>query len=89
MKKIKKIVLKDAKLLSTQEMKNLFGGSGSSGVSCKSNGKECTLYILDHNNVWMPHTGTCQTLQSGGWFRCACVVSKYSSNPDKPSNVCN
>lgn len=34
MKQIKKVVLKDAKLLSTNEMKLLFGGSGSKMTSC-------------------------------------------------------
>lgn len=35
MKPIKPIVLKDAKLLSTNEMKNLFGGSSAeSGTEC-------------------------------------------------------
>jgi natural product precursor len=88
MKTIKKIILNDAKLLTTDEMKHLFGGSGSSRTKCVSEGKSCTLYIPDHNRVLLPYSGECKTLRSGAWIRCACVVSEYSSDPSKPSHAC-
>ena len=88
MKTIKKIILTDAKMLTTDEMKHLFGGSGSSSrTKCMSEGKSCTLYIPDHKDV-LPYSGKCKTLRSGAWIRCACVVSEYSSDPSKPSHAC-
>lgn len=57
MKQIKKVVLKEATKLSQEEMKHVFGGSGSMGsgscfTSCKSK---------DHNILKSGFTKDCET----------------------------
>lgn len=48
MKNIHRIVLKDAKILSLDEMKHLFGGSGASMTSCSTDcGSQPSKTITD------------------------------------------
>lgn len=92
MRKIQPIVLKEASLLSNEEMKNLFGGSAASSGSsvCHSEGKACTLMVkLKGQSDYLPFAGKCTTLTSGAWKRCACVAGDYSSDPSHPSNCCS
>lgn len=83
MKPIKKVVLKDAKVLSSYEMKNLFGGSGTSGIKCKVG--TCNLYI---HELGVTVSGICKIGMSGGYTRCYCKNGKYSSDPNKESTQC-
>lgn len=90
MKKINPITLKDAKVLSIEEMKLLFGGSAAKNSAiCQSEGKRCTLMVQFWGSGYLPFTGQCKTLTSGAWKRCACVAGDYSSDPSKPSNACS
>ena len=91
MKSIKLIALKEAKLITNEEMKNLFGGSstGSGSSICNPEGKPCTLMVkLSGQSGYLPYSGTCKTLTSGAWKRCACVAGDYSSDSSHESNAC-
>lgn len=79
MKTIKRVVLKEATILSQEEMKLIFGGSSLSpdklvrkvckvGVSCSVSYKSGTVL-----------TGTCQGKYSGGTVSCFCSVSGAQS----------
>ena len=75
MKTIKRVVLKEATILSQEEMKLIFGGSSLSPdklikKTCKV-GEDCSLKF--QSGVTM--TGTCQGMYSGGSVSCFCVVS--------------
>lgn len=79
MKTIKRVVLKEATILSQEEMKLIFGGSSLSpdklvrkvckvGVSCSVTYNSGTVL-----------TGTCQGKYSGGTVSCFCSVSGAKS----------
>lgn len=79
MKTIKRVVLKEATILSQEEMKLIFGGSSLSpdklvrkvckvGVSCSVTYNSGTVL-----------TGTCQGKYSGGTVSCFCYVSGAQS----------
>lgn len=78
MKTIKRVVLKEATILSQEEMKLIFGGSSLSpdklvrkvckvGVSCSVTYNSGTVL-----------TGTCQGKYSGGTVSCFCSVAGLS-----------
>lgn len=74
MKSIRPIVLKDAKVLSIEEMKHLFGGSGGSGSSTVSAtcsiDAACTVNI---NNAAV--SGTCIATTTTTGITCGCTIS--------------
>lgn len=75
MKTIKRVVLKEATILSQEEMKLIFGGSSLSPdqlikKTCKV-GEVCYL----HFQSGVMKTGTCQGDFSGGSVSCFCEVS--------------
>lgn len=75
MKTIKRVVLKEATILSQEEMKLIFGGSSLSPSqliekTCKV-GAKCYLYFQSG----ITRTGTYQGMYSGGSVSCFCEVS--------------
>ncbi len=75
MKTIKRVVLKEATILSQEEMKLIFGGSSLSpsqliNRTCKVN-SSCSVTFPTGNVL----TGNCQGMYSGGSVSCFCVVS--------------
>jgi natural product precursor len=73
MKSIKPIALKEAKILSNEEMKHLYGGSGSdSDVSATCNADtNCTV-----TDGGTSYSGSCIASVSNTTLKCVC---KYSS----------
>ena len=79
MKTIKRVVLKEATILSQEEMKLIFGGSSLSPDKlilkvCKV-GTSCAV-VYSSGTVL---TGTCQGKYSGGSVSCFCSVSGAQS----------
>lgn len=59
MKPIKRVVLKDAKLLSTDEMKHLFGGSGTQMTNCTTDcGSQPSRSIVNCIGTCTAHPGS-------------------------------
>ncbi len=69
MKSIKPIALKEAKILSNEEMKHLFGGSGGdSGLIAKCNEKAaCTV-----SSGGVDYSGTCKASVTSTSVSCYC-----------------
>ena len=86
MKKIKRVVLKEATRLSQEEMKQVFGGSGLTPAelverTCKL-GTKCSVEVLSGsqgNNA--VYTGTCQGELVSGSVKCYCEVVGFSYTP--------
>lgn len=79
MKTIKRVVLKEATILSQEEMKLIFGGSSLSPDKlvrkvCKV-GVSCSVTYNSETVL----TGTCQGKYSGGTVSCFCSVSGAQS----------
>ena len=71
MKSIKPIALKEAKILSNEEMKHIFGGSGSdSGVTAECTSAACT--IVKEN---ASYSGTCTATVTDSSLSCVCRFS--------------
>lgn len=69
MKSIKPIALKEAKILSNEEMKLLFGGSGGdSGLTAKCN--ESAACTVSYGGVG--YSGTCKALVTSTSVSCYC-----------------
>ena len=85
MKPIKRVVLKDAKLLSTDEMKHLFEGNGNLTISqlinktCKVN-TACTVVYTSGSSGFAAKTGTCQGSYSNGSVTCFCEVGGVATS---------
>ena len=73
MKRIKPIALKNAKILSNEEMKHLFGGSGGDGglvAECNTNAS-CTIVVSGSTS----YLGTCKAMVTGSSVSCFCEFS--------------
>ena len=72
MKSIKPIALKEAKILSNEEMKHLFGGSGNdSGLTAECNpGATCSFTVGSTS-----YTGSCSALVTSTSVSCPCIFS--------------
>lgn len=88
MKSIKPIALKEAKVLSNEEMKHLFGGSAADSritTVCHENDK-CT--ITDYG---ISYSGKCRAVLSESSLDCYCVFSGggviYSGASEKCFNI--
>lgn len=72
MKSIKPIALKEAKILSNEEMKHLFGGSGSDSnltAECKP---DATCSFTEGGTSY---TGSCSAVVTSTSISCPCVFS--------------
>lgn len=79
MKTIKRVVLKEATILSQEEMKLIFGGSSLSPDKLVR--KVCKVGVsgsVSYNSGTVL-TGTCQGKYSGGTVSCFCSVSGAQS----------
>lgn len=72
MKSIKPIALKEAKILSNEEMKHLFGGSGSdSGLTAECNPRVACSFTVGS----VSYTGSCSAIVTSTSISCPCVFS--------------
>lgn len=76
MKKIRPIVLKKARVLSNEEMKHLYGGSGLTpgdliNRTCKTG--PCRVYFFGASSTYVK-TGTCQGSFANGSVSCYCEI---------------
>ena len=72
MRSIKPVALKEAKILSNEDMKHLFGGSGSdSGLTAECNpGADCSF--IDGSTKYV---GICSAIVTSTSISCPCVFS--------------
>ncbi len=84
MKTIKPIALKEAKILSNEEMKHLFGGSGSdSGVTAECTSAACTVVEGD-----VSYSGTCTAIVTESTLSCVCRFSGANLSVSSPDSTC-
>lgn len=84
MKNIHRIVLKDAKILSPDEMKHVYGGRNLTipqliKNTCKVN-TACTVVNLGGASGTNARTGTCQGSYSSGSVSCFCEVGGVATS---------
>ena len=76
MKKIKPISLKDSKILSVEELKHLFGGSGGHGGSgSAAHTCECVLHIYAGDHIYFQPVAVVMTNPSEAGCNSACAES--------------
>lgn len=94
--KLKALGLGAKEILSREQLKNVLGGSGTTGTTGTGSGTtgsgdghcrtgSCTLYVA---TLGITVQGTCTDYHTGGSIRCACVNGNYSTDPGSWS-VCN
>lgn len=84
MKSIKPIALKEAKILSNEEMKHLFGGSGGDNdLTAECNSGTCTF--KEGNTTYV---GSCAAIVTTSSFSCFCVFSSGDFTVSGSSSAC-
>lgn len=85
MKSIKPIALKEAKLLSNEEMKHLFGGSGNNSdlvAKCNSDA-QCTISDGSTN-----YQGSCKAIVTSTSVSCMCTFSSGNVTLSGSDSAC-
>ncbi len=85
MKTIKRIALKDAKILTNEEMKLLFGGSAMTeqqliNKTCKVNESCSVVFLGPSGSGNVTRTGTCQGSATTGSVSCYCEVNGHPTS---------
>ena len=82
MRSIKPIALKEAKILSNEEMKNLFGGSAAVEATCHTN-SACTI---EDNGV--EYSGQCVAKVTKNSMSCYCAFSSGNLTISGSNSAC-
>lgn len=94
--KLKALGLGAKEILSREQLKNVLGGSGTTGTTGTGSGTtgsgdghcrtgSCSLFV---SALGITVQGVCTDYHTGGSIRCACVNGNYSTDPNSWS-ACN